>query len=63
MAVGIRSGSATSRSRSSGVLARCQIDAPIALQVVSIPASNNSAIVPNTCRCEITSPSISAPNR
>ena len=40
---GMSSGSATRRSRSAGVLARCQIEAPMALHVVSMPAIRSSA--------------------
>ena len=48
MAVGISAGSLTSRRRSSGVLARCQMQEPMALQVVSMPAISSSRSEPIT---------------
>ena len=48
MAVGSASGEATRRSRSAGWPARCHSEAPIALQVVSMPAISSSTIVPTT---------------
>ena len=42
MAVGISDGSATSRRRSSGCVARCQMHEPMPLQVVSMPATSSS---------------------
>ena len=48
MAVGISAGSATRRRRSSGVLARCQMQEPMPLQVVSMPAISSSRSEPIT---------------
>ena len=59
MATGMRSGSFTSRARSSGFFARCHNDEPMADHVVSIPAMSVRIIVPKMCSganfCPITS--------
>ena len=57
MAVGISSGSATSRRRSASWVARCHIAEPMPDHVVSMPATRISASVPSTCstghRCAV----------
>ena len=63
IATGSRAGSATRRSRSAGVLARCQIDAPIALHVVSMPAMSRRPMVRPTWNGSSFCPSSSASRR
>ena len=63
MAVSITSGSPATRRRSSGCWARCHNEAPMADQVVSMPAIMSSTIVPRTCSSCSLLPSISACRR
>ncbi len=63
MAVPISPGSLARRPRSPGCWARCHREAPIADQVVSIPAIINKIMVPRMCSLVSLLPPISASMR